>query len=219
MDQSGISVVYDTDRDNPGIKITGIEQGSFEYGQDNHWADNETFDLMWFDIDDQNSCSARTDAVPVTFRHACAWIDFRIKAADGYEGKFSLVQAILTNVYWKGDFDSAAALNSEWSGLDNMKSETMLFDHDGEAGDNNQNDDEFVKIEADGFYLGNMIAIPQELAGKGENSEAKTQLVLKFRQHTSDDKETLVQTYVCDLDDITENIDHMKLPADKMEKI
>ena len=205
MEQDGISVTYDAKRENPGIKITGIKQGSFEYAHDKHWAANGTFDLMWFDVDDQSSFSARADAVPVTFRHACAWIDFRIKAAAGYEDRFSLVQVILTNVYWKGNFDSAAAQNREWSGLGNMKSETVLFDHDGQPGEDNPDDDEFVKIDADGFYLGNMIAIPQELAGKGENSEAVTRLVLKFRQHTSDDTDTLIQTYACDLDDITEN--------------
>ena len=37
-DQNGVSVSYDTHRDRPGIRISGISQGDFEYGPDNHWA-------------------------------------------------------------------------------------------------------------------------------------------------------------------------------------
>ena len=203
-DQNGVSVSYDTHRDRPGIRISGISQGDFEYGPDNHWATNGTFDLMWFDVDDATSFSAQASAIPVTFKHACAWLDFRITAEAGYENMFSLYQAILTNVWWKGNFDSSAEEHSEWTGLEDLRTEVIMFDHDGEPSPNNPNDDEFVKIDAGGFHLGNMIVIPQALDGKGQDQTSTTQLVLRFRQHTSDGK-PLIQEKVFDLEGITEN--------------
>ena len=47
------NVSYVPDGAAPYLKIENFTQGDYEWGEDDHWATNETCDLMWFDADDQ----------------------------------------------------------------------------------------------------------------------------------------------------------------------
>ena len=61
---------------------------------------------------------------------------------------------------------------------------------------------EFVKVDEKGFFLGDMIVIPQPVSDEAAGKESV--LVIEYLQHTSDDT-PLTQTYVCPLDSVTEN--------------
>ena len=156
-DFAPIDAVYDIDEAggyaNPGLTVKDFRQGDYNWEHDNHWAENETFDFMWFETDDAGNMSfdSSTEAIPVTFKHACAWLDFRITA------------------------------DMEEPDPDEI---------------------EFVKVDEKGFFLGDMIVIPQPVSDEAAGKESV--LVIKYLQHTSDDT-PLTQTYVCPLDSVTEN--------------
>lgn len=207
-----IDAVYDIDEAggyaNPGLTVKDFRQGDYNWEHDNHWAENETFDFMWFETDDAGNMSfdSSTEAIPVTFKHACAWLDFRITAET--PGLFSISEVTLSDIYWQADFDSRE--DGCWSnfrydtGANGDVRETVLFSHDGDRDMEEPDPDEieFVKVDEKGFFLGDMIVIPQPVSDEAAGKESV--LVIEYLQHTSDDT-PLTQTYVCPLDSVTEN--------------
>ena len=173
---------------NPRLTIKGFTQGSYNWAKDDHWAENETVDLMWFDVDDSwnRSQDAAAGAVPVTFRHACSWLDFNIRTTD--PGIFSIYRVSLSYIYRQADFTSSNGDGRpEWSGRTAREDEIVLFEHDG------QEDKDFVLIDGKGFFLGNLIIIPQSLTKTVNGIPAQSALTIEFSQNTTDGT-PLVQT-------------------------
>lgn len=201
-----VNGTYDIgDKDHPCLTVADFIQGDYEWFENDHWAENETVDLMWFDIDDQDTFDSTTGNVPVTFRHACAWIDFRIYAEnDVADGKFSIYDVLMSDIYWGGTFKSddgngnpvwelpdLGNLGGNVDRSDVFKDNVVLFNNTGTADAND--DEEFVKVrvlEEDSFLLGGLMVIPQEV---------NSAVTIQYKQFTSDSGKPLLETFTVDL--------------------
>ncbi len=190
-----VNGTYDiSNPDHPCLTITAFTQGDYEWFENDHWAENETVDLMWFDIDDQRTFDSTTGNVPVTFRHACAWIDFRIYAENAEaDGKFSIYDVLMSHICWSGTFKSDDGTgNPVWNLTGStVKNEIVLFNNTGTADKND--DEEFVKVrvlDKDSFLLGGLMVIPQDVSSV---------VTVKYKQFTSDSGKPLLETFTVDL--------------------
>ena len=215
LDETRVS--YDTDSDgeyaNPSLTINGFTQGRYEWEKDNHWATNNTVDLMWFDVDDADNRSADAsttvsgdvNAVPVRFHHACSWVDFKVRTDESQPeaaDKFVILKVELDNLYWSGDFTSNNGDDvedpAEWTGLGNLQDVVLYFNFGEHAvKEAGMSDDEYAEADAEsdygkkfnyvdetGFILGGLMAIPQPL----EKTGSGTTLTIYYKQLTSDTK-------------------------------
>lgn len=207
-------VSYEPDGNAPHLKIENFTQGDYEWGEDDHWATNETCDLMWFDVNDQNTANSLTtpgigvseSAVPVKFNHACAWIDFRFRAADEVANeKFVMLKATLGDMFWKGDFVSDDGTGSpEWTGLED-KRDIVLFYNLGDGNADRTNKFNYITYE-DCLQAGGMMIIPQLInkteAGGGTQTST---LTIYYKQLTSDTEyEPAHEIYVEDQDEVVD---------------
>ena len=196
-------VKYIVDEHHPHLSIEGFEQGRFVWEKDDHWATNETLDLMWFDVNDQNTANSLTtpgigvseSAVPVKFNHACAWIDFNFRAKDETaDGKFVILKAELSNVYWKGDFSSdmaegeSAPESPGWTKLDGLRNITLYYNIG--SGDSSSEGDwgekfNFITLD-DYFRIGGMMTIPQNISKTVGGASMHSVLTVYYKQLTSD---------------------------------
>lgn len=191
------NVSYVPDGTAPYLKIENFTQGDYEWGEDDHWATNETCDLMWFDADDQvltsnwqTMIAGTSDAaVPVSFKHACAWLDFRFRAADGTaDGKFVILKATLSDMYWKGDFVSDDGNGaSAWTGLEDTR-DIVLFYNLGDGNADRTSKFNYITYE-DYLQAGKMMVIPQPVSktsAGGGTQTARSTLTIYYKQLTSD---------------------------------
>ena len=196
-------VKYIVDEHHPHLSIEGFEQGRFVWEKDDHWATNETLDLMWFDVNDQNTANSLTtpgigaseSAVPVKFNHACAWLDFNFRAKDETaDGKFVILKAELSNVYWKGDFSSdmaegeSAPESPGWTKLDGLRNITLYYNIG--SGDSSSEGDwgekfNFITLD-DYFRIGGMMTIPQNISKTVGGASMHSVLTVYYKQLTSD---------------------------------
>ena len=194
-------VKYIVDEHHPHLSIEGFEQGRFVWEKDDHWATNETLDLMWFDVNDQNTANSLTtpgagvSAVPVSLKHACAWIDFNFRAKDETaDGKFVILKAELSNVYWKGDFSSdmaegeSAPESPGWTNLGELRNVTLYYNIG--SGDSSSEGDwgekfNFITLE-DYFKIGGMMTIPQNISKTVGGASMHSELTVYYKQLTSD---------------------------------
>lgn len=198
------------DPENSVLTITDFKQGVYDWGEDDHWATNETVDLMWFDVDDAGNLSADastvsdgSNAVPVKFHHACSWVDFKVRTDESQPDaadKFVILRVELDNLYWSGDFTSNNGDDveepAEWTGLDDLQDVVLYFNFGEHAvREDGMSDDEYAEKDAEsdygkkfnfvdetGFILGGLMAIPQPL----EKTGSGTTLTIYYKQLTSD---------------------------------
>lgn len=199
------------DPENSVLTITDFTQGVYDWGEDDHWATNETVDLMWFDVDDADNRSADAsttvsgdvNAVPVRFHHACSWVDFKVRTDESQPeaaDKFVILRVELDNLYWSGDFTSNNGDDveepAEWTGLNDLQDVVLYFNfgehavrEDGMSDDKYAEADEesdygkkFNYVDETGFILGGLMAIPQPL----EKTGSGTTLTIYYKQLTSD---------------------------------
>lgn len=205
-DTDGTTVSYNTDNPaHPYLHITGFRQGLFDWEHNNHWATNETCDLMWFDADERYTenlgISDSRTAVPVTFHHACAWLDFHFRAEDETaDRKFVILKATLSNMYWSGDFRSDnGAGKAEWNSLgDDLKNpstpvpEIVLYYNLGKKGSSDAAE-EFNFITAENYLeVDDLMIIPQSV-NKGNGTASV--LTIYYKQLTSDTPYEPVENY------------------------
>lgn len=210
------NVSYVPDGAAPYLKIENFTQGDYEWGEDDHWATNETCDLMWFDADDQvltsnwqTMIAGTSDAaVPVSFKHACAWLDFRFRAADGTaDGKFVILKATLSDMYWKGDFVSDDGNGAPaWTGLED-KRDIVLFYNLGDGNADKTSKFNYITYE-DYLQAGKMMVIPQPVSktsAGGGTQTARSTLTIYYKQLTSDTEyEPAHEIYVDDKDEVVD---------------
>ena len=166
----------------PGLTITNFVQGTYNWVPDATAVTNETIDVMWFDVNDQNSASQND--VAVVFKHALTWIDFNLKEAEGTaDNMFTIKKVTLTNIYTGGDFTSAT---ETWTPNGTL-TDIVLFD----------NDDTGTNLTADAVLdLGKLLIVPQAVGGK--TNSAQSQIVIEYTQNTSA-SEPLTETVTRDL--------------------
>lgn len=205
-DDTQVSINTD-DPAHPYIQIANLKQGRFHWITDNHWPVNETFDLMWFDVDENKTAnpgiSGTPAPFPVRFHHACARVDFRFRAKNAEsDGKFVLLKAELDNMYWSGDFSSDVGNgNAGWADLKyaeptgtGSEGNIVLFDYEG---DNNDPTDVFNHVTAQNYLeLKDMMLIPQPVDKGGGKVSV---LTLRYKQLTSDSGKPLTEVYTCRL--------------------
>ena len=118
-------VDYAPEQTTPGLTIAKFVQGTYNWVHDATAVTNETIDVMWFDVNDQNSASQND--VAVVFKHALTWIDFKLKEAEGTaDNMFTIKKVTLTNIYPGGDFTSAT---ETWTPKGTL-TDIVLFDND-----------------------------------------------------------------------------------------
>ena len=176
----------------PCLTVTDFTQGDYCWVRDDHWATNETVDLMWFDADDQytagrETVSESTGSFPVGFKHACAWIDFSFASDEAANEKFVILKATLSNMYWTGTFVSDdGSGNPEWTDLKGLR-DIILYDNIGDGDEDEKS--KFNYVTETGFHIGNMLVIPQDTYGKTDGngtSGLRTTLTIKYKKLTSD---------------------------------
>lgn len=198
------------DPENSVLTITDFTQGVYDWGEDDHWATNNTVDLMWFDVDDADNRSADAsttvsgdvNAVPVRFHHACSWVDFKVRSQPEAADKFVILRVELDNLYWSGDFTSNNGDDveepAEWTGLNDLQDVVLYFNFGEHAvREDGMSDDKYAEADAEsdygkkfnyvdetGFILGGLMAIPQPL----EKTGSGTTLTIYYKQLTSDTK-------------------------------
>ena len=216
-DFTEIKASYSVDSENgyanPALTVKSFTQGVYDWGEDDHWATNETVDLMWFDVDDADNRSADAsttvsedvNAVPVRFHHACSWVDFKVRTDESQPeaaDKFVILRVELDNLYWSGDFTSNNGDDvedpAEWTGLGDLQDIVLYFNFGEHAvREDGMSDDEYAKadeesdygkkfnyVDETGFILGGLMAIPQPL----EKTGSGTTLTIYYKQLTSDTK-------------------------------
>lgn len=161
---------------NPGLTIKDFMQGEYEWSYNDHWAHNETVDLMWFDVDENKTQNEQSTAMPVIFHHACSWLDFVINTDAVADGKFSIYRVTLSDIYRKGTFTSADEAWTEHS----EKEDIVMFYNAGKK--NNSDDHLFCQLTQEGISLCNLLIIPQDVTKEGVPSV----LTIEYKQHTSD---------------------------------
>ena len=189
-----LKVSYSVENGDPCLTVTDFVQGRFAWEKDDHFATNETVDLMWFDVDDAGSLSAdastvpsvgAASAVPVVFHHACSWLDFRIRAKDAEAAnRFVILQIVLGNVYDKGTFrssdDSGAPAWSDLNYSDAAAKDLTLY-YNFSDGENDRNPDGtfFSSVDESGFFIGHLMIIPQDV---DKGSAGKSGLTIYYKQ-------------------------------------
>ena len=183
-DDTKINASYSIDEANgyanPGLTISDFTQGEYEWSYNDHWAHNETVDLMWFDVDENMTQSEQSTAMPVIFHHACSWLDFVINTDAAASGEFSIYRVTLGNICRKGTFTSA---DETWTDL-GVQEDIVMFYNAGKK-DNSESaggDHLFCQLDEKGTKLGNLLIIPQDVAKEGVPSV----LTIEYKQHTSD---------------------------------
>ena len=198
-DFTEIKASYSVDSENgyanPALTVKSFTQGVYDWGEDDHWATNETVDLMWFDVDDADNRSADAsttvsgdvNAVPVRFHHACSWVDFKVRTDESQPeaaDKFVILKVELDNLYWSGDFTSNNGDDvedpAEWTGLGNLQDVVLYFNFGEHAvKEAGMSDDEYAEADAESDYGKTQ---PLEKTGSG------TTLTIYYKQLTSDTK-------------------------------
>lgn len=193
-DYTELNVSYSVENGDPCLTVTDFVQGRFAWEKDDHFATNETVDLMWFDVDDAGSLSAdastvpsvgAASAVPVVFHHACSWLDFRIRAKDAEAAnRFVILQIVLGNVYDKGTFRSSDDSGAPaWSDLaySDLATEDLTLYYNFSDGENDRNPDGtfFSSVDESGFFIGNLMIIPQDV---DKGSAGKSGLTIYYKQ-------------------------------------
>lgn len=182
-------ISYVTDPVNPYLKIEGFTQGDFDWGFNDHWATNETCDLMWFDADENYTSNlghggSTAEAVNVTFHHACAWLDFHLRAEnETSDMKFVILKATLSDMYWSGDFVSDnGSGQAEWTLDENsLKDELILYYNMGKKKADREDKFNFITYD-DYFRIDGMMILPQPVEKNGKT----TTLTIYYKQLTSD---------------------------------
>ena len=176
-------VDYAPEQTAPALTITDFEQGTYKWVHDATAVTNETIDVMWFDVNDQNSTSQND--VPVVFKHALTWIDFKLKEAESTpDNMFTIKKVTLTNIYPGGDFTSAT---DTWTPNGTLTDIVLFY-----------NDATGTNLTADAVLdLGKLLIVPQAVGGNKPNS-AKSQIVIEYTQNTSA-SEPLTETITRDL--------------------
>ena len=201
----GTTVTYNTDDPaHPYLSITGFTQGIFDWEHNNHWATNETCDLMWFDADENWTANLGAgdsrSAVPVTFHHACAWLDFHFRAKDETaDRKFVILKATLSNMYWSGDFRSDDGTGKAvWESLGDSErnagntTEVVLYYNMGKK-ESQDYEDQFNYITYENYFeIDDLMIIPQSV-DKGSGSVST--LTVYYKQLTSDTPYEPVDNY------------------------
>ena len=193
-DYTELNVSYSVENGDPCLTVTDFVQGWFAWEKDDHFATNETVDLMWFDVNDAGSLSAdastvppvgAASAVPVVFHHACSWLDFRIRAKDAEAAnRFVILQIVLGNVYDKGTFrssdDSGAPAWSDLNYSEAAKKDLTLY-YNFSDGENDRNPDGtfFSSVDESGFFIGNLMIIPQDV---DKGSAGTSGLTIYYKQ-------------------------------------
>lgn len=175
-------VVYTPDQTAPALTITDFVQGTYNWAHDATAVTNETIDVMWFDVNDQNSASQND--VAVVFKHALTWIDFNLKEAEGTaDNMFTIKKVTLTNIFPGGDFTSAT---DTWTPKGTL-TDIVLFDNDATG----------TNLTAGAVLdLGKLLIVPQNVGGK--TNSAKSQITIEYTQNTSA-SEPLTETVTRDL--------------------
>ena len=175
-------VDYTPDQTAPALTITNFVQGTYNWAHDATAVTNETIDVMWFDVNDQNS--SNSNDVPVVFKHALTWIDFNLKEAEGTaDNMFTIKKVTLTNIYPGGDFTS---VSDTWTPK-GILTDIVLFDNDATG----------TNLRANAVLdLGKLLIVPQAVGGK--TNSAKSQITIEYTQNTSA-SEPLTETVTRDL--------------------
>ena len=187
LDSGDTDVEYTADAEHPYLSITGFTQGRFEWEHNNHWATNETCDLMWFDADENHTGNLGLsgngkESVDVQFHHACAWLDFNLRAEDEKaDRKFVILKAVLENICWKGDFRSDDGTgNAVWTNPGDLR-DIILYYNMAKDGEDKETMFNAITYE-DYFRIDKMMVIPQLL----EKENADVSLTIYYKQLTSD---------------------------------
>ena len=168
----------------PVFKINNFTQGNYEWPANADNVTNNTVDVMWFDVDDQNSASQND--VAVVFKHALAWLDFNVKLAEDVAAEsFTIKSIVLTNMYLDGSFTTETTPPT-WSPATGALKEIVLYDNS--TGNN---------ITTTGTTYGELLVIPQNIVKVA--STTKSQLRISYTQNTSDGT-AQVETIVLDIE-------------------
>lgn len=100
------------------LKLEGFEQKAYTYEPTDGHKSTSMDDLMWFDVDSQNSANKGTDPNndwAVKFKHALSWITIKVIAKDEASAKdlFTVKSITINNINYKGTFNSKN--NPEWT--------------------------------------------------------------------------------------------------------
>ena len=96
---------------------------AFNYANSNNTA--ETRDLLWANCTaSYNEATAGTTGVPVEFRHALAWITFRVKGEGATQGAYTMNSLTLNQVQTGAHFKSAG--NGSWESHMTPKNYTVF---------------------------------------------------------------------------------------------
>ena len=97
--------------DGSSINHSLADEFSFNYANPNKTA--ETRDLLWANCTaSYNEATAGVNGVPVKFRHALAWITFRVKGEGVSQGSYTMKNLTLNPVMTEATFKSAG--NGSW---------------------------------------------------------------------------------------------------------
>lgn len=90
---------------------TLADEFAFNYANSNNTA--ETRDLLWANCAaSYNEATAGTTGVPIEFKHALAWITFRVKGNGAAQGDYTITSLTLNQVMTGAHFKSAG--NGSW---------------------------------------------------------------------------------------------------------
>ena len=91
-----------------------LSDNKFDFNYSGPWNTALTRDLLWANCAySYNEATAGTTGVPVEFKHALAWITFKVKGEGVAPGAYTMTSLTLNDVNTTGDFTSQD--NGNWS--------------------------------------------------------------------------------------------------------
>ena len=104
-----------------------LRDNAFSFAYNNPNKTEETVDLMWVNNTASYSEQTGRNNVPVTFKHALAWITFKVKGESvTQDGGYKINSLTLNEVKTYGSFNSA--VNGEWTSQGTPKAYTVFTD-------------------------------------------------------------------------------------------
>ena len=93
-----------------------LSDNKFDFNYSGPWNTASTRDLLWANCAaSYNEATAGTTGVPVKFKHALAWITFKVKGEGVASGAYTMTSLTLNDVNTTGDFTSQD--NGNWSNV------------------------------------------------------------------------------------------------------